>query len=479
MSLYLGIDIGTSNMKCLALSNSGHSRIINAKPTPTWRSESQVTFFQLAGIARFVRESVAHALSLDEVSGIGFATVGESVVPLDSTGEPLADPVVWYDATTRGISTELAAESGIRDYISRGVTESYTMSVYKMLWMTREIVQLNDVHSWLPLSSYLPYMLTGQSKWDFSQACRSLLFDIHSRSWDLQTAEQLGLVGALPSITGMGEAMGETREGIPVFLGGHDHIVGISGIRDLFGKETIFSSMGSASVMGGIVDARPEEMKSQMTRVENLIVGVPRDPGEYYVEMSLRYVGKLLEMVARLFGGDDGASFYSEMNEVLGKQNIRRTYPLLVEGDLVVQERTDGVSFWNLPIDGEVTEFVHSMYLYFASMTQLVDERLGVFFNKPRIVLGGGVTKNRLLMHYIANSLDRPVELLSESELSALGAALLPAFGLKDVRIYEAVRQQLTITIVEPGRTIGGNHDQVQEYRDLLERTAVKLGVHS
>lgn len=475
MSLYLGIDIGTSNMKCLALSQSGQTSVIDAEPTPTRRSQSQVTFFDLAGIERFVRRAITRSLSQDNVAGIGFSTVGESVVPLDASGAPLSDPLVWYDAVTRSIDPELADDSNLHDYLQRGVAQSYTMSVHKMLWMMRELIRPQDVAAWLPLSAYLPYVLTGVSNWDYSQACRTLLFDIHTRQWDSEVTERLGLHGTLSQTAEMGTPMGETSEGIPVFLGGHDHIVGISGIRDLFGKETIFSSMGSASVMGGIVTATPEKMKLQMAAVENLIVGVPRDEGEYYAEMSLRYTGKLLDMVARLFGDNGGASFYAHMNEVLEGKRIRHLFPFLVEGDLLVQERTSGVGLWTLPVDCDIAEVVHSLYLYFAAMTQIVDERLGAFFDKPRIVLGGGVTKNRLLMRYIANALERPVELLSESELSALGAALLPAYGLNNPQIYSATRQQLTTTIIEPDVKTGGN--QTKEYRRLLERTAVELGV--
>lgn len=470
---YLGFDIGTTNMKVLSVDQSGKISTVKTERTPTYSDQRGVHRFDLQKIIDFTRTTLTHtAESGQRIEGIGFSSIGESVVPLDEAGSPLADPILWYDGVTRKTAEELSHESRLRDYYSRGVRSSYTMGVYKMYYMLTTVIEQANVSVWLPLSSYLPFVLGGDMLWDYSQACRTLLLDIHKQAWDQDTIQHIGLIGGLPGPGPMGTPVGSTEAGIPLFVGGHDHIVGLNGIRELFGQDIIYYSLGSASLIGGIVSATADRMKEHMRRNPMLTVGRVRAGSEYPAELPGRYAGKLIESVARLIGSSDPQEFLSQANESLQTYTPSRDALFMVEGDVFVGEQSNGFSVHEVPIDISPIELIHSVYTYLSAATAMAVDSLSPLFERPRLLVGGGPTNNRVLMQYMANGLQKDLSLLPEAELSALGAAILAVVGCKDRETLENCRGRLEPTIVQPSNQIGPNYDQIDAYRRRIERLA-------
>ncbi|NBB90354.1 MAG: hypothetical protein GVY23_03995 [Spirochaetes bacterium] len=451
MNSYLGIDVGTTNTKVLALHEDGSSQILHSSPTPVYTRDG-VSFFDMAALEKPLSLAVDHARERLDVRGIGFSSVGESVVPLDAEGIPLADPLVWYDRVTLDLFRGLRDREDLFPYEDRGLGMKHTLGVYKMLWMKQNLPAVAGVRHWLPVSSYLPYRWAGEMLWDFSQACRSHLLNIHERSWDERALEELGLSSELPPADYMGGRVGTTRTGIPLYLGGHDHIVGMNGVRILFGNDTMFDSIGSASVLGGTVSLESDEMRRTLAKADDMVVGVAQAPGTYYAENSTRYFGKLLESVARFLGAGDTGFFYDEMNYSMAQRNEMATaLPLFfVEGDRIARQHKTGFDIRNLDVATPREDIVWGLYLYLAVTTQLIVEELEGLFQMPRFVAGGGASRNRLLMQVTADVLNRPITLLEQSELSSLGAALTAAESAGDTPTLENTRRGLETQTLEP-----------------------------
>ena len=451
MNSYLGIDVGTTNTKVLALHEDGSSQILHSSPTPVY-TRNGVSFFDMAALEKRLSLAVDEAWERLDVRGISFSSVGESVVPLDAEGIPLADPLVWYDRITLDLFRGLRDREDLFPYEDRGLGMKHTLGVYKMLWMKQNLPAVAGVRHWLPVSSYLPYRWSGEMHWDFSQACRSHLLNIHERSWDERALKELGLTGELPPPDYMGSRVGTTHGGIPLYLGGHDHIVGMNGVRILFGSETIFDSIGSASVLGGTVSLESDQMRRTLAGADDMIVGVAHAPGTYYAENSTRYFGKLLESVARLLGAEDIGLFYDEMNDSLAQRNEAATaFPLFfVEGDRIVRQQKTGFDVRNLDVTMSREDLVWGLYLYLAVTTQLIVEELQDLFHEPRLVAGGGASRNPLLMQVTVDVLNRPMTLLEQSELSGLGAALTAAESAGDTRTLDNTRRDLETQTLEP-----------------------------
>lgn len=479
MECYLGIDIGTTNTKALALRSDGTTAVVYADATPKYRRDG-VEYFALASIEESVYKAIDTAKAAYGVKGISFSSVGESVVPvpLSKNGEPLTgpgralgDPIVWYDGVTRPIEAQLRRRGVLGAYEFRGVQSNHTMGLYKMLAMQQgELRDCAQNYTFLPLADYFPYLLTGNMKWDYSQACRSFVFDIHARKWDTGAMQAAGLQVDLPAAVPTGARLGRGPDSIPVCIGGHDHIVGMYGSKLLFGDNTLFYSMGSAAVLGGFIsDAHPElssRMQAALRETDNLTVGVSHEHVEYYVENSLRYFGKLHDAVATLFGAHSPKEFYDRLNPLIEAAEQSRSLPcFLVEGDRIAEERIEGFQLTGLKIGDTPQEVGRALYVYLGLMSMVILEELADYFPDPEIVAGGGIVKNRPMLQFIADIIGRPIRILQERELTALGAALAAAHGQSDPAVIRKLQQNIDSVQIHPSEHSAARRKLAEQMR--------------
>src|ERR1700737_822379 len=95
----LGLDIGTTNIKCLAVDEQGGIVAQSSESTPISHPQPDWTDFEpgsiLAVASRRIK-SVLGQLKPDAIiRGIAVASVAESVIPIDSEGEALSPRVTW------------------------------------------------------------------------------------------------------------------------------------------------------------------------------------------------------------------------------------------------------------------------------------------------------------------------------------------------------------------------------------------------
>jgi sugar (pentulose or hexulose) kinase len=469
MECYLGIDVGTTNTKVLTLSTDGTTRVAASTATPTYATGG-VEYFELRSITSWVAETVRDLQAEHAVLGMGFSSIGESVVPLDSAGRALSDPVVWYEEVTRETEQRFRETPGLEDYVRKGIGSDHTLGVYKILWMQQHLEGLESAAYWLPVSSYVAYRYSGTMRWDYSQGCRSYLLDIHERTWQEELLSRLGLEGTLPPAAYMGSYLGATDDGIGIYLGGHDHIVGMNGVQVLFGSGTIYYSVGSASVLGGMVDAAPEQIRQKLQRSADLIVGVGSSPESYYAENSVRYFGKLLEAVSRMMGAQSPGEFYTAMNREIEGATPPEKLPLIfTEGDLLVAHRISGFTMAEVGVDIDQRSMAWAVYLYLAVMTELVFESISEMVGEPTLVAGGGVTQNRTFMQLVSDVLNRPITLIQEAEMTAFGAALTAADGAGDAETIRRTKAGIDRTEITPSPQASLRRDAAHRLRARME----------
>ncbi|MCF7944836.1 MAG: hypothetical protein K9L75_04800 [Spirochaetia bacterium] len=470
MKNYLGIDIGTTNSKALLLCENGKSYVVLENKTSKYKKNG-VEFFSLGEIEKFVNLAIKKAQTIGSVEGIGFSSIGESVIPISLEGEVLSDPIVWYDQVTVPVEKRFPELKEEAIYISRGCRSNYTMGFYKMLWMKEHLLQ-NEKRpfTFLPVADYMPFILTGKMIWDYSQACRSYCFDIHTKSWDWNLINKSGLKVELPKVVPSGSFVGITKDKIRVHSGGHDHIVGMHGIYELYGEQALFFSMGSASVLGGFVNIENDKMKSKMRGNSQLIIGAAYPETEYYVENTLRYFGKLHDEISRLLGSLDPKEFYDKMNPIVVQDNLGLKLPtFLVEGDRISKDNFNGYQILDLNIGDSKEKLVYSLYIYLGMMSGRILNELSEFFQNPTVLVGGGIVKNLTLVQFVADIMDTPLHVVKEREISAMGAALSAAAECGDLELIKSVRQKISTKVISPNR----------EKQNIRNEIAKKMEVRS
>jgi glycerol kinase len=236
----LAIDQGTTGTTCLVFDRVGqvagraYSEFEQHFPRPGWVEHDADEIWEVT--RRVASEAIAAAgIEGRELAGIGIANQRETVVAWDpATGEPVHRALVWQDRRTAGRCEELRAaghEALVRE--RTGLTIDPYFSATKIAWLLRN-AEGAEKAVFGTIDSWLLFKLTGRHVTDYSNASRTMLFDIRRLAWDPELCELLGVDPAgLPEPLPSSHVYGTTGE-----FGGEVPVAGIAGDQQaaLFGQ---------------------------------------------------------------------------------------------------------------------------------------------------------------------------------------------------------------------------------------------------
>jgi glycerol kinase len=191
-------------------------------PRPGWVEHDASEIWEVTrAVAREALDAAGGGLA-----AIGITNQRETVVAWDrDTGEPLHRAIVWQDRRTARRCDELR-EAGHEQLVRErtGLVLDPYFSGTKIEWLIREGgVPADAVFG--TIDAWLVFKLTGELATDFSNASRTLLFDIGERRWDPELCDLLGVdPGSLPEPCPSAHVYGETSE-----FGGAVPVAGIAG----------------------------------------------------------------------------------------------------------------------------------------------------------------------------------------------------------------------------------------------------------
>jgi sugar (pentulose or hexulose) kinase len=458
--IYLGFDIGTTNTKIISVDPGGNINTIENFKTRKY-SKNDVEYIDLFFLKDRISEFIDKIKTEYRVLGISFSSIGESVVPVKN-GRLLHDPILWYDICTEKVM--LKYEKIIKennDYSISGVRFNYIYSLYKIIWM-KENLDIHDEDYWLPISSFFPYIFTGEAVWDYSQACRSYMFDIHERKWHKPILNAFDIpVEKLGKLDYTGSFIGRDNNELEYYLSGHDHITGLFAIKQLSKTGNfIYQSMGSSSVVAAVVEEKENELHfTEAFMKPKGTTGVAFKDRQYYIESSLRYFGKLLEWGTNLINCGDFDFLNREIEELKNKQ----IFQIAVNADPLYGDRISGINLIDLPVDFKREELIFNLYLYLVYMSRLITEKLQEYCDIDEFFCGGGCSKNNYLIRMLAEALNKPIKIFKESEITAIGAIMSAITGRGDENTKKELINKLNYTILQP------NFGNTNKYLDKLD----------
>jgi xylulokinase len=248
-----------------------------------------------------------------KVAGLAVASMGESGVLVDRAGSPLTSIPTWNDHRTQSWTAwwrERLTETEIYDIT--GLALDYLYSVNKILWLRENGPQaFSRAYSYLCVADWITYCLTGQFSTSYSMASRTMLFDIHKQSWSETMLRLSGLAPdlmppALPSgtlagkVTRLAERATGLRAGVPVFIGGHDHICAAIAAGAIE-PGIVLDSAGTAEALMVTLDT---PMSGDVMAASGLCCGCHTVRDRYYLLGGLMG-GGVLAWVSRLLLSDD------------------------------------------------------------------------------------------------------------------------------------------------------------------------------
>jgi len=225
----LVIDQGTTGSAALLFDEEGRivssadSEISQIYPQPGWVEHDPKEIFRTSLVV--AQEALQKAVvSASQVKGMGITNQRETTVVWDRrTGEPVNNAIVWQCRRTAPLCEELKAK-GLAQTIREktGLPIDAYFSATKLRWILDHIpegqrrAQQGDL-LFGTIDSWLVWNLTGGAVHitDYSNASRTMLFNIHTLEWDRELLAVLDIPEAvLPKVLPSSQVYGETAAGL-------------------------------------------------------------------------------------------------------------------------------------------------------------------------------------------------------------------------------------------------------------------------
>jgi glycerol kinase len=446
MKYLLALDQGTTSSRALVIDESGKVIAVAQKeftqifPQPGWveHDPNEIWASQI-GVAA---DALGRAgVSAKDVAAIGITNQRETAVVWDrKTGEPIHNAIVWQDRRTAGICDKMKAD-GLESMITQksGLVIDAYFSGTKVQWMldnvpgAREKANRGEL-AFGTIDSWLIWKLTDGKVHvtDQSNASRTMLLNIYTRSWDDELLKALNVPRSmLPEVKGSSEVYGEstgTLAGVP--------IAGIAGDQQsaLFGQMCTKPGMakntyGTGSFM--LMNTGTEGVTSKNKLLTTIAWGRAGQT-EYALEGSVFITGAVVQWLR------DGLKIIRTAPEV---EELAASVPdnggvYFVPGFVGL-----GAPHWDPYARGTIVGLsrgstaahiaraaVEGIAYQVADILLAMTADSGVKLAELRV--DGGAAKNDLLMQFQADILGIPVVRPKETETTALGSAYLAALAV-------------------------------------------------
>lgn len=482
----LAIDEGTTNAKVVCVDRHGsvRSRASNAlrivHPHPAWAEQDAHEILDAVSDAATAALS---ALPDARIAAVAISNQRESIVAWDRrTGQAVHPVIVWQCRRSEALCERIAADPQA-PLVRRltGLPIDPLFPAGKIHWLLQHLddgiaraqsgeICIGTIDSWLL------WHLTGGTRFvtDRSNASRTQLFDIHALRWDARLLDIYGVPGAcLPEVLPSSAERGITAgfrgipDGLPVLSqvgDSHAALYGQGGFANGVTKATYGTG---SSLMTPVASIGGDDARLART--------VAWDDGSvrYALEGNITHTGAAVDYMARLLGLADVATLAALAETVDGTEGVHFVPALSGLGaphwDSKARGLVHGLTDRAGPAHlarAALESIGYQIADVFIAMQEVAERRL------ERLLVDGGPTRNRWLMQFQANLLDRPIDRARDAEVSAIGAAYLAGRAL-DWWPDHAALQALDRDIerIEPNANRAAVQRGYEGWRDAVRRT--------
>ena len=436
--MYMGIDLGTSEVKVLLIDAqqrtvaSAHAPLAISRPMPQWSEQDPADWWLATktAIDTVVRE---HPLAMAALRGIGLSGQMHGTVLLDASGRVLRPAILWNDTRAGAECAELERRAPDLRHIT-GNLAMPGFSAPKLLWVARHEPELfARVATVLLPKDYLRYLLTGELISDMSDASGTLWLDVARRDWSDAMLEACGLRRAhMPRLVEGTAAGGMLRAALardwgiaaPVVVAGGagDNAASAVGMGVVAAGDS-FISLGTSGVFFAASDAyRPNPAQGLHTFCHAL-------PGQWHQMGVMLSAASCLRWVTALTHAADEAALLDEVEKA--GPALRATAPLFLpylSGERTPHNDALASGVWlGLRHDTDRASLGYSVLegVAFGLRDSYLALRDAGGDVRTAALVGGG-SRSRYWARLLASALDVPLTLNSGGQVgAALGAARL------------------------------------------------------
>jgi len=457
----LSLDQGTTSSRAILFNQKGESVFSAQKeftqyfPKPGWVEHNANEIW--GSILSVISEVLSEAgITPEQIAGIGITNQRETAVVWDQeTGQPIYYAIVWQSRQTSDICDELK-EKGYDDLFHKktGLLIDPYFSGTKVKWILDNVSGAREKAEQGKLlfgtvDTWLIWKLSGGRAHvtDYSNASRTLLFNIYELKWDKELLEILGVpLSMLPEVRPSSEIYANTVD--YHFFGREVPIAGVAGDQQaaLFGQACFAPGMAKNTYGTGcfmLMNTGEKAVDSKHGLLTTIAWGI-NGQVEYALEGSIFVAGSAIQWLR------DGLRMIKDAKDSEG-------YALKVEsaeGVYVVPAFVGlGTPYWDSEVRGAVfgltrgTSKEHFIRATLESLAYQTKDVLSAMEADSGIELktlrvDGGAVKNNFLMEFQSDILNVLVERPVINETTALGAAYLAGLAVGFWKNQEEISKQ-------------------------------------
>ncbi|HET6682320.1 MAG TPA: xylulokinase [Gaiella sp.] len=456
MTALVGLDVGTTGVKAIALSPEGEVLASAAygyplsTPHAGWAEQDPEDWWQAAEAA------LAEVATGREVAGIGLSGQMHGLVALDKEDRVIRPAILWNDQRTAAECAEIESRIGLERLVELTGNRALTgFTAPKLLWLRgHEPDAYARIARVLLPKDYVRLRLTGEWAIDASDASGTLLLDVGRRAWSEDVLEALDLPSAwLPPVLESPERAGEVvasrrpLRGTPVAAGAGDQPAAAVGVgADRPGVLSVV--LGTSGVVLAPLPAYAHDPVGRVHAFCHAVPGAWQAMGVMLAAAgSLQWFHERLapdapfvDLLAEAAGWEPGAHGLVFLPYLAGERTPHAD-PDARGAFVGLELRHDRGALVRAVLEGVAFGLRDCLDLLRA---------LGVDAETGRV--SGGGARSGLWREIVASVLDLPLEVTASEEGSAFGAALLGgvAGGVFD-DVQDAVERCVRVSrVVEP-----------------------------
>lgn len=469
MKYIMALDQGTTSSRCILFDHSGRICSVAQKeftqyyPQPGWvEHDAQEIWDTTLEVARIAMLKIK--ANAAQIAGIGITNQRETTIVWDkNTGEPVYNAIVWQCRRTSEMVDALI-ENGHGEMIraKTGLVPDAYFSGTKLRWIldcvpgVRERAEAGEL-LFGTVDTWLIWKLTGGAAHvtDYTNASRTMLFDIHRLCWDEELLQLLNIPRCmLPEVRPSSQVYGWTQFEL---LGGEIPVAGVAGDQQsaLFGQccfepGDVKNTYGTGCFL--LMNTGSDPVMSKNGLITTIAATLPGQV-QYALEGSVFTAGAAIQWLRDELGVISSAAESLE---------YARSVPDTA-GVYVVPAFTGlGAPYWNQYARGMITGVtrgfsrahlvratLESIAYQTSDICKAMENDAGVPLT--RLKVDGGASANDFLMQFQSDMLGSEVVRPKCIETTAMGAAYLAGLAVKFWESLDDVRASWeTETVFRP-----------------------------
>ena len=485
------LDRGTTSSRTILFDKDGRAvacaqeEFRQLYPKPGW-VEHDCRDIVRSQLQSFRRALESGGVSADEIEAIGIANQRETVVVWDKfTGKPVYNAIVWQCRRTSEFCEHLKTRHGRAIYDKTGLNVDAYFSASKIKWIFDNVpfakrrAEKGEL-LFGTIDSYLIWVLTGGKvhATDYTNASRTMLFNIHTLEWDRELCELFGVpMGMLPAVKPSGADYGVTDRAV---LGAEVPIRAAVGDQQgaLFGQlcteaGEVKNTYGTGCFLLMNTGARAVRSQNGLITTLSASLGKP----DYVLEGSVFIGGAVVQWLR------DGLGLVESAAET---EELALSVPDTGGVSLVPAFVGLGAPHWDSQCRGllcGITRGTTRAHIVRAALESIALQTFDVVHameqdmrtSIARLCVDGGASANGFLMQFQADMLGAEVCRPAVMETTALGAAYLAGLCsgfYKDIAALRSRRDGMAV--FRPKMDDASRAEKLLAWEEALARTMVR-----